>query len=414
MPRMSNCILSTDREVRNIRSGAKRSEYRIKDAPGLILRVTPKGRKSWTFLYRCPLSGTRRKMSIGTYPDTSLSVARSESLAARLEVQKGKDPRISRTDQQSTMSVRALSEAYIAFHVQKNVRGDVPSKGTIEAQRILDKDILPFLGGLNADAVTKRHVLDVMNKVLDRGAPVAADRLLGLIRAMFNWAQATDLAERNPTTGLKKLNASRPRERVLTDNEIVALVSYFSRMGAPSVAIRDALHLQLLLGQRVSEITQARKVEIDLSACVWIVPGRRTKSNRKHVVPLPIQALSILSNALRRSPESEWLFPSRYGNKNPIDSHSATAAMHRACDRIGIERAGTHDLRRTVATGLGELGVHDEVIVRILNHAPRSVLARHYNHAQRQKDVRAALQLWADRIDKICRVPPTTEAAKAA
>ena len=121
--------------------------------------------------------------------------------------------------------------------------------------------------------------MDVVQKVADRGAFVAADRVLIIIRAVYNWAISTGRLDVNPTLGLKKRNASGPRERVLDDDEIRALWRRLDTPSKLSQEIRDALKLQLLLGVRIGEALGAAKSEIDLSRRVWSIPAFRTKVN---------------------------------------------------------------------------------------------------------------------------------------
>ena len=120
-----------------------------------------------------------------------------------------------------------------------------------------------------------------------------------------------------------------------------------------SLEIRDALRLQLLLGLRVREVIGASKIEIDLDLAVWTIPASRTKSHREHRLPLPTMAMTILKDALLRSEGTPWLFPSPVGG--PMRSRSASHALIRLRERTKmLQDVGTHDLRRTLATRLGD------------------------------------------------------------
>jgi len=230
--------------------------------------------------------------------------------------------------------------------------------------------------------------------------------LLGLIRAIFNWAIATGRLDANPTLGLKKRNTAKPRDRVLTPEEIhclwttldgAALTIDEGELRLPGEAICDALKLQLLLGLRIGEVLGAAKSEIDLERRIWTVPAIRTKSRREHRLPLSSMACEILLAVIQRAGPSHWLFPSPTAD-GPIRPHSATTAMRRLRSGISLANASTHDLRRTLATGLGDMGVAEEVIDRVLNHAPRTVAGRHYNHAKHHEPMRRALEAWSARV----------------
>ena len=400
MPKASSFVLATDREVQNAKPKGARAEFRIKGAQNLVLRVSATGSKTWAFLYSRPTSGRRCKLSLGAYPAIGLTKAEQEALALTVAVLAGKDPLHQRREERAADTFEKLALRYLAEHERKYARGAKKSPATIEAERVLKVDILPTIGSYRAEAVTKRHVMDVVQKVADRGAFVAADRVLTIIRAVYNWAISTGRLDVNPTLGLKKRNASGPRERVLDDDEIRVLWRRLDTPSKLSQEIRDALKLQLLLGVRIGEALGAAKSEIDLSRRVWSIPAFRTKSEREHRLPLAALAVSILRSAIDRAGASRWLFPSPKDDGR-IRSHSASTAMRRLRIDIGLGDVGTHDLRRTLATGLGNMGVPDEVIERVLNHAPRTVAGRHYNHAKHFEPMRRALEAWAERVQAI-------------
>ena len=258
---------------------------------------------------------------------------------------------------------------------------------------------MPVIGAHRAETLTKRHVMDVIEPIAERGSFVTADKVLALVRAIYNWAAGTGRLEVNPTFGLKKRNAARP-PRVLSDDEIRTLWHGLDARSALSPKIRDALKLQLLLGLRRSEVLEATKREINLERAVWVVPAERTKSRREHVLPLPGLALSILHEAVRRAAQSDCLFPSS-GATAPMRPRSASRALLRMRDGLELRDVGTHDLRRTLATGLGNMSIPDEVIERVLNHAPRTVTGRQYNHAKHFEPMRRALEGWAARVQAI-------------
>ena len=227
-----------------------------------------------------------------------------------------------------------------------------------------------------------------------------------MIRAIYNWGIATGALEVNPTVGLKKRNTSRPRERVLDNDEIRNLWHRLEMPSKLSQGIRDALKIQLLLGVRISEAIGAAKSEFDLKRWMWIIPAERTKADREHRLPLSPLAMTIIESAMERSGRSPWLFPSTLDGA-PMRSRSATRAVIRFRLSISLGDIGTHDLRRTLATGLGDMNIPEEVIERVLNHAPRTVAGRHYNHAKHLEPMRRALGAWADRVQAIvdCREP---------
>lgn len=406
MPKASCNVLSTNREVMNAKPRGARVEFRIKGSKNLVLRITANGTKTWTFLYVSPLGGRRRKLSLGTYPTQTLFQAKQEALRLTLAVHDRRDPVLERRAERAAETFGSLADRYMREHERKNARAGRRSSSTAEAQRYLDADILPVIGAYRAKAVTRHHVMNAVEAVADRGSYVAAGRVLGLIRAIYNWAIATGRLEVNPTLGLKKRNAGHPRQRILSHHEIRTLWRTLDAGSGLSSQIRDALKLPLLLGLRRSEVLEASRSEVDLKYGIWTVPAERTKSRREHSLPLPPLAASILASAIQRAGMSPWLFPSPVADNAPVRPRSASRALLRIRDDIGLIDVGTHDLRRTLATGLGDMGVSDEVIARILNHAPRTVTGRHYNHAKYFAPMRRALEAWAEVVRDIVEERP--------
>jgi integrase len=278
---------------------------------------------------------------------------------------------------------------------------------------MLGTDILPKIGGLRVDAITRADVAQIVEAVAARGAYVVADHTLGLIRAIYNWANGTGRLEINPTSGLRKRNHSKPRQRTLTDDEIRIL--WRGLDGAP---LCDAFRLQLLLGMRIAEVVAAPKAEIDLSKRLWVIPPDRTKSRRERIIPLSSWAVDILTRAMSRT--GPWLFPSPKNPNEPIKPKSASRGFLRLTDRLerltrkkkkeGVPKKldfSSHDLRRTAATRLGDLGTSDELVERILGHVPTGVSRRHYNHSKHVEAMRAALEAWADALKTLVEVGKT-------
>lgn len=428
MPRQSDRVLGTEKELSGAKSETDRTDFRIRGALGLQLRVTAKGGKAWAFAYKSPATGKWAKIALGRYPEIGLKEAKGLAIERAEAVRKGADPIHDRRKVELAETFAELAARYMLEHAIRNARGDRHSRSTDEAQRLLNHDILPVLGRLMAEAVVRQHVMRVVEAIADRGAYVAADRALGLIRAIYNWACGTGRLDRNPTIGLKKRNTVRPKTRVLSAKELQVLWHALDGPGM-TPALSDALRLQLATGTRISEVVGAARAEFDLERATWTLPAIRTKSEREHVVPLSPIALAVVQACIARADAegrrrvdyggvpfvpSPWMFPSpgprskrRVASpaetaRGSIDPHAATRAIVRNRGRLaaaGISAPfNTHDLRRTAATQLGEMGVADELIERILNHAPRTVAGRHYNHARYLEPMRKALDAWGERL----------------
>jgi len=186
------------------------------------------------------------------------------------------------------------------------------------------------------------------------------------------------------------------RERVLTPSELKKLAE-----GLGTDPFSQIVRLLLLTGQRRNEIGHLRWAEIDLAAKVIVLPPERTKNGRLHELPLSRQALAILERLPRRN-SSDFLFSKRGFNdwdrvKDQLDQ------------RLDLAPWRLHDLRRTCATGMAELGVQPHIIEAVLNHVSghKGGVAGVYNRATYAEPMREALQRWADWLDQITAKPTT-------
>lgn len=411
MPAESKRILSTDRQVQHAKAVTGRRDYRIAGSRNLVLRVTAGGTKSWSYLFASPATGKRGRVTIGRYPEVGLADAKVRALRLAVEISGGRDPS-GRGDAGGQFTLAQLAEFYLDEKTNRATRSGRRVAWINEQRRLLDRDVLATLGSRPAEAVSKAEVSAVIQCIAARGSFPMADKVLGVIRSLYQWGLATGRMDFDPTMGLKKQSPIRARERTLTPEEIRRLWHAVDGETELSIPVRDCLKLQLLLGVRIGEATGATRAEIDLEVGIWTIPAIRTKSNRELRLPLPQGALGIVRAALSRSNGSPWLFPSTE-TEGSIRQKSASRALLRLGKRIGLQDVRTHDLRRTCATGLGELEVTDEVIERILNHAPRTVTRRHYNHAKQLEAVRQALIAWDARVMAIVGQPRATSAHTA-
>jgi integrase len=349
----------TDRFCAHAKSAKPQTDYFDATVPGLALRVTNRGTKAWTFLYDTP----RRRLTLGRYPSLSLAGART----AAIETREGR----------TAGSVAALAEVYI-----KNVSG---LRSAREIERRLRKDVLPVIGHIPLHELHRRDVTRVIEA---KSAPIAARRALDDFRAMVRWAVARGDLDHNPIDGMKKPPGSKPRTRVLSDDEIRLLWSGLDRLPE---AIQQIIKLCLITGQRLGEVSGMTSNEIDFARKVWNIPASRTKNGYPHCVPLSEMALGIISQT---NPQSG------FGVKR-VD---VSKIVHRMQDRIGIAHWTAHDLRRTALTKMAELGVAPIVLGHIANHRTTTkagiTLGVYVQHAY-EREKREALELWADRLEGI-------------
>jgi integrase len=345
----------TDRFCASAKSTGVQTDYFDASVSGLALRVTSNGTKSWSLLHGSP----RRRVTLGRYPSMSLASARARALETR--------------EGRTSGTVSALAEVYL-----KSVQG---KRSAPEIERRLRKDVLPIIGHIPLSELHRRDVTRVIDA---KAAPIAARRAFEDIRAMVRWAVARGDLDHNPIDGMKGPAISKPRQRVLTDDEIRVL---WSSLDQVSVQCQRVIKLCLVTGQRVGEVAGLTLDELDLKRRVWNIPGARTKNGHPHSVPLSGLAIDLINDASASVSRQEV---------------SDTIWEHQ--DQFGIAHWTAHDLRRTALTKMAELGVAPIVLGHIANHRTTTkagmTLSVYVHHAY-EKEKRAALELWADRLQGI-------------
>lgn len=399
----------TDRMVASLKPVEGRQvDYPDATAPGLSLRMSPGGTKTWLIRYRTP-SGRQRRYKLGVYPAVGLADARRKALKIKAAVLEGADPAAERKHQREVEreTFAALADRYIDQHARARKRS------WQEDERMLDLDLRPILGGLEPAAIKHADIERVLARPLDRGSPIAANRTLALCRKMFNWAGVRP----NPCDGIPMPGVETARDRHFRHDELRTIWNRLEAGAAdPSGKLvkmteptQIALKLLFLTAQRRSEVAGMRRAEYDRAAAMWTIPTARAKGKRAQRVPLSEPAIQLLDRAfeLTAGMETEFTFPTtRHTRAGPAGAgHVSGAALLRALKRVlvgsGVHDVDVHDIRRTVATEIAAMGYSSDVVSGLLNHAPATVTRRHYDHHQYEPQKRQALEAWAARLERI-------------
>ena len=377
----------TDRFV----AGAKAGDFFDAKTPGLNLRVTPSGVRSWFAVFTSPRNGKRARVSLGRYPQTKLARARTLALEAYGHVDEGQDPRdVKRALAASVLVVDDLVTSYIEKHARPNLR----TAGAME--RRFNKNVLPIIGGVPLAELHKREINRVIDPILERGKPVEAARCFEDVRAMFRWAVARGDLDHAPTDGMRKPGVAKARDRVLNDEEIRLLWNKLPAALPRSKAVQRILKLCLVTGQRVGEVSGMRADKLDLTQALWTIPGVRTKNKHKHSVPLTDLAIEIIGDIAG----VDYVFLNGAGDGH-LPAHAVAKTVTKAQERLRLPHWTSHDLRRTAVTKMAELGIAPIVLGHVINH--RSVTAAGvtlsaYTRYDYAREKRAALELWAARL----------------
>ena len=261
----------------------------------------------------------------------------------------------------------------------------------LATQRYLCNHAAPFRN-LRLSQIDRRKVAALLGEIETLSGPVSRNRLRSALSGFFAWCIQEGLIDANPVTGTGKADEGGSRERVLTQDELRTL---WRSLGNDPFS--NVIRLLLLLGQRRNEIGKLTFSEIDLARKMIVLPAERAKNGRQHELPLSAQALAVLERQPRRN-TTDFVFSKRGftnwdGAKQELDK------------RLGIAPWRLHDLRRSCATYMGELGVLPNVIENALNHISghKAGVAGTYNRSKMSDAVREGLQRWADYIDQIAR-----------
>ena len=243
------------------------------------------------------------------------------------------------------------------------------------AERILHKEVLPEWKGRDARTIEPHEVIALLDRIVDRGARVMANRVAALLGQLFKFGIHRRIVNTSPVQLLYRPGGKeKPRERTLTDDELAALLR------DPKAATRferltHAILILLLTGQRRGELALARCSDIDFEARTWTIPAENSKTGRGHVVPLSDWAVREFRALQGLAKKSAFVLPAN-GGKKPIDPKQLTRGVARCqarMQKLGIAPFTLHDLRRTCRTGLARLKVPPHIAERVLNHAQEKI-----------------------------------------
>jgi len=400
----------TDKSIERLNKAAsgKRVEKFDRLQPGLALRITDKGVKSWCVYYRH--DGRNQRMTLGRWPGVKVADARKEARKVRDQAEAGVNPKAAKdieatkakaeleAEAERLQTFGAIAEKYLSREVPKLKRGD-------DVAYILRERLIPAWGDKPAIQLRKRHVVDLIDSLLDQDKPGAANQTFKAVRRLYRWAHARDDIEFNPIAGMEPPITAGVRARVLSHAEMRVLWAAWDRIGYPWGPLQKLL---LLTGQRRAEVGGMRWRELDDpdNPTVWTIPAERSKNRRAHRVPLSRPARALLADLPRLS-GGDYVFSTR-GGRTPVSGWSKgkartdnfAARVASDMDTEAPQDWSLHDLRRSARTELARLQVPEVVAERVLNHA-RQGLAAVYDQYAYDREKAEALERWAGELLRI-------------
>jgi integrase len=422
--------------VKKFAAASKRREIPDLAARGLFLIVQPTGGKSWAMRFRRP-NGKPAKLTLGPVDlsgkeadsepilGAPLTLAGARALAAEIHRKRAADHDVvadyaaerlrhrNAAQEAAENTYGQLVRQFIAEHAKPKTRRwrdsarllglrypkddgepEVISGGL--AQRWADRPVRAIDGydvwGVMDEA--RRLGIPGLERRSDGPTDSSARAILAALSSFFGWLEKHRRVDANPCASVHKPDAAKARDRVLTDAEIVAFWRAADAAGEP---FGQLLKVLLLTGARLNEVAGMRRDELADEGAVWNIPGSRTKNGRPHIVPLPPIARDVLATVKPIARPSGLMFTTT--GRTPVSGWSKLKA--RLDVAMNIPPWRLHDLRRTAATGMAELGIAPHVVEAALNHfsGAKAGVAGTYNRAAYAAEKRAALERWASHIE---------------
>jgi integrase len=395
------------------------------DIKGFALKVTPAGKKVFVVDWRQPggALAPKGRTTLGNYGAMTVEMAREAARDTLDKVRKGINPNHERQDKARKavdLAFDKVAARFIEDYAKENQK-----KSWQQSQRTFERDIVPVFGSRAINTIGKADIDQLLQDIKKRPAPFVAKYAHAQLRKMFRWAANTGRLERSPMEGMESPVKPKIRDRYLNDAELVEVWQATYQMGEPFGTI---YRLLIATGQRLNEVGGMEKGEINMAKRLWTIPAHRAKNGKAHIVHLnelamaQLEAVHELAWAGRDELATDMLFSS-----NGKSAPSGWSKVKRRCDAailaarqlaatnqgqsiakvkgmVDSEAWRTHDLRRSVATGMQELGIRLEVIERTLNHmsgVSGGALVKTYHQSDMLAERLNAMEAWGNHMNML-------------
>jgi integrase len=390
----------------------RQRDYWDEGLRGFGVRVSYGGRRVFVVRYR--IGSRLRRLTIGPYPALKLAEARKMARAAMGDVAHGDDPAQNKQERRDALTFKYLTKSYLEMAQKRHRRWD-------EAERIIKKDLLPEFGHRLLTDIRRSDVRELVENIArKRDAPIMANRTLGVLSRMFNFALDREWIDASPATRIPEPGEEKSRDRVLNDAELIELwtrLDQIARRIQPedssatddempkrprniTPAMAQAFQVQLLTAQRPGEVRTMRWADVALDAAWWSIPSALTKNGKPHRVPLTKAVVDIIKPRQDVAEDDvKFVFENRPRAGSIACSGKRAASV---LSRTLSFAFRAHDLRRTAATRMAEVGVPRDHIAKVLNHVEAGPAAtRIYDRYDYDAEKRAALERWSQRLTAI-------------
>lgn len=421
----------SDTWLQNVKPRTERYDVTVTNRKGFMVRVHPSGAVSFRFRYK--RTNQSFVMVFGEYGRQGIALKRAYQMheQARSELEQGLDPieeqekrehaaEAVRQERATAGTVADIVEQFVHRKLRAErwdestgqwVRQDKgekksrirPRKRPEVAEALISANLVSELGQEKARDVTRRQLIKLLDGIVDRGAPVTANRVYSLLKQCFNFAASKDLIPASPMAGVEKPGGEeQPRSRTLNTEEIRA---FWTKVDDAEMADLTKLGLKFLLvtAQRRGEITGAKWTDFDVDAAVWTIPAGLSKNGKAHKVPLSPLALRLLRRVHEITGDRPYALASQH-KKQKRDASYSERVLSRAVREneahFGVPHFTPHDLRRTAASMMTSIGVPRLHVEKVLNHTLPDI-AEVYDRHDYYQEKKIALERWADHLEDI-------------
>ena len=383
----------TDPFIKAMPKPEKRIEIPDGAKPGLFLRVTPSGHKSFVYRYR---SGSEiKRYTIGSYSNVSLSDARKEVKRIHRDLKMGIDPIVQKNRiTQKQLTFRELAELFQKEHFKKlkeSTRRDYKSR--------INKHLVPEFGRMAIEDIQRGHIKRFLMPFAE-DQPSHANRMQSILSKIFSFAVNEEFTNNHPLKKMPKFGNEIKRERWYNKEEVKALWKAFEERPQP---LQSLLKVLLLTGQRLGETSRMKWEDIDTGRAIWIIPESETKAGRMHAVPVAGGFKDILEALHPLTGHTDYVFASPFDNSKPLTYFKPAMEDIRKCEEAPKDFR-IHDLRRTAATYMAEIGTDRTTLGKLLNHkglAGDSHVTSIYDRHDYMEEKRRALIRWDSYLQQI-------------
>jgi integrase len=387
----------TDKRIKHAKPTEK--EYNLADGQGLFLRIKPNGSKLWLFNYLKPYIKKRSNLSLGSYPDLSLNLARQERAKYRQLLAQNVDPSEHRALQaKQHQEAHNLTLSRIFDDWLKVKRSQVVPNTAKDIQASFNLHILPTLGNVPVHKLTVKQAIKTLKPIEAKGSLETVKRLCQRMNEVMTFAVHTDLIVANPLISIRSA-FGRPKKKnlpTLSPNQLPGLMAKLNQASIRRTT-RCLFEWQLHTMVRPSEAAGTCWDEIHLEKKLWIIPADRMKGKREHIVPLTQQAIGLLKTMEPISSNRTHVFPSEITPRNPTNPQTVNMALKRM--NFGGQLVA-HGLRAIASTTLHERGHDPQIIEAALAHRDQNETHTAYNRSNYLEGRIALMNTWSEIIEK--------------